>query len=265
MKTQLSQAQIDSYRANGFLIVEGFLDAPELERWREVAADAVRHRLSEPQTQAGGNRLHDYNAQVFTQWRRLIDTHAGMRELLLDARLGQMAGTLAGVAGIRVYQDQALFKPPYGNPTPYHLDTPYWSVSARESLSVWVPLGDANLEDGCLCYLPGTFRDARDERVPLSGGLGDLFNSYPAWRQIAPVPAPCPAGSAVFHNGYTAHGASANMTNRPRRVLTCSFIPDGAAYNGRPDAMPADVANRLQIGRPLDDDARYPLIWTASQ
>ena len=36
---------------------------------------------------------------------------------MIDDRLGKMAADLAGVDGIRIWHDQALIKPPWGNPT----------------------------------------------------------------------------------------------------------------------------------------------------
>ncbi len=47
MKTQLTAQQIEQYRTQGFLLIEHFLDAGELQRWREVTDDAVRQRLAE--------------------------------------------------------------------------------------------------------------------------------------------------------------------------------------------------------------------------
>ena len=42
------------------------------------------------------------------------------------------------------------------------------------------------------------------------------------------------AASCSFHNGLLAHGAAANMTPSRRRAMTCSCMPDGATFNGRP-------------------------------
>ena len=72
---------------------------------------------------------------------------------------------------------------------------------------------------------------------------------------------PCPAGSAVFHNGLTADGAGANMTNRPRRAMTCACMPDGSVFNGTKNILPDAYFARLSVGDPLDDDAFNPLIW----
>ena len=59
-----------------------------------------------------------------------------------------------------------------------------------------------------------------------------LFEVYPEWAQVDPVPVPVKAGSAIFHNGLTAHGAGTNMTNKPRRAMTCGYMPDGCTFNG---------------------------------
>jgi phytanoyl-CoA hydroxylase len=40
MKTQITQQQIESYRENGFLVIEDFLDKQELAFWRGAVTEA---------------------------------------------------------------------------------------------------------------------------------------------------------------------------------------------------------------------------------
>lgn len=271
MKTRITQQQVDQYRRDGFILLEGFLDAEELATWRTVTDEAVRQRLEASKDAKGwgfdANSLTNqgdpdaYYAQVFTQCVRLADTHQGMAKLMLDPRLGEVAATLAGVAGIRIWHDQALIKPPYGNPTAWHLDNPYWSFSSRDSLSIWVALDDATLANGCMWYLPGTHKTARFENVGIGHNQTDLFKVYPEWRTIEAVPAPCAAGSAVLHNGLTAHGAGCNMTPRPRRAMTCGYMPDGSTFNGTPNILPKDYLESLAVGDVLDNDKQNPLLF----
>lgn len=271
MKNQLTQDQVASYRENGFLVLEHFLDADELARWQQATQEAVDQRLAsvrEGQKETDTTRIlsnqadpDTYYAQVFTQCLKLADTHAGMRELLLDPRLGELAATLAGVDGIRIWHDQALFKPPFGNPTGWHLDDPYWSFSSPNSISLWVALDDATLANGCMWYIPGSHKTARYESAGIGQNQSDLFKHYPEWRKITPIGCPCPAGSAVFHNGLTAHGAGANMTNKPRRAMTCAYMPDGSTFNGQQNVLPDDYFRSLKIGDVLDDPIINPLVW----
>jgi phytanoyl-CoA hydroxylase len=261
MQTEVSTQQVEQYQAQGFIVIENFLDAAELEHWREVTADAIRVRLADSQGLSNQANPDAYYAQVFTQCLRLADIHAGMAELIFDERLGRVAGTLAGVDGIRIWHDQALVKPPYGNPTAFHLDNPFWSFSSKDSISIWVALDDATLANGCLWYLPGTHRSATYEPTAIGESLGGIFKAYPAWKQIKALPAACPAGSVVFHNGLIAHGAGANMTPYPRRAMTCAFMPDGATFNGLKNVLPDEYYQSLKVGDPLNDDSVNRLIW----
>lgn len=268
MRTELTREQIDSYRTNGFLVIEGFLDVDELEEWRRCTEEAVELRLRTLATD--GHPLNNqkdpdaYYARVFTQCLRLADIHDGMRRLIVNREIGKMGATLAGVEGLRVWHDQALIKPPFGNPTAWHLDVPYWSFDSREALSIWVALDDATLANGCMWYLPGSHLSARFDNVGIGQNMGGLFAVYPEWRQIEPVPCPCPAGSAVWHNGLTAHAAGANMTPQPRRAMTCGFMPDGCTFNGKQNILPDAYFRSLKIGDVLDDEAQNPLIWHRS-
>ena len=261
MKDQLTDAQITQYRRDGFLLVEGFLDANELEHWRTTTDAAVQQRLRENAAATNQADPDSYYAQVFTQCQRLADTHEGMARLMLDKRLGRLAGTLAGVDGIRIWHDQALIKPPYGNPTGFHFDNPYWSFYSRDAISIWVALDEATLANGCLWYLPGTHKEAEFRLVEIGENLGDMFKAYPQWREIEAVPTPCQAGGAVFHNGLVAHAAGANLTPRPRRAMTCAYMPDGSSFNGQRNVLPESYYQQLEVGDLLDNDAVNPLIW----
>jgi len=261
MKHKITQTQKDFYRRNGYIAIEDFLDDRELETWRQVTDDAVRQRLIERNGMTNQDNPDQYYAQVFVQCVRLADTHEGMAKLMLDERLGEAAGELAGVDGIRIWHDQALIKQPYGNPTAWHLDNPYWSFYSRDAISIWVALDRATLANGCLWYLPGTHLMASFHNTEIGQNMASLFNMYPEWREIEAVPVPVPAGSAVFHNGLIAHAAGANMTPRPRRAMTCAYMPDGCTFNGQRNVLREDYFNTLQIGDVLDDPRQAPLIW----
>lgn len=261
MNTQITSEHKRFYDENGFVLIEDFLTPNELEHWRAVTDEAVQQRLASRHGLNNQANPDEYYAQVFVQAIKLLETHDGMAELMLDPHLGKMAATLAGVDGIRIWHDQALYKKPYGNPTGWHLDNPYWSFSSQQAISLWVPLDDATLENGCLYYIPGTHKLARFDNVGIGQNIGSLFKVYPEWMQIPSMAAPAKAGSAVFHNGLVAHGAGANMTNRPRRAMTCAYMPDGSTFNGQRNVLPEAYFNSLTIGDALSDDKINPLVW----
>jgi hypothetical protein len=257
----VSAQQIEQYREQGFLLVEGFLDTDELEHWRKVTEEAIRLRLHDTTILSNQTNPESFYAQVFTQCLRLADVHPGMAELMFDERIGRLAGRLSGADGIRIWHDQALVKQPYANHTAFHLDNPFWSFHAHNSISMWVALDDATLANGCLWYLPGTHQTATFQMIGIGENLGDIFKSYPEWKKIKAVSAPCPAGSAVFHNSLIAHGAGVNMTPYPRRAMTCAYMPDGATFNGTKNVLPDDYFNSLKVGDVLNNNDINRLIW----
>jgi ectoine hydroxylase-related dioxygenase (phytanoyl-CoA dioxygenase family) len=68
-----------------------------------------------------------------------------------------------------------------------------------------------------------------------------------------------------LHNGLTAHGAGANMTPRPRRAMTCGYMPDGSTFNGTRNVLPQEYFDSLQVGDVLNNQTINPLIWSRSE
>lgn len=269
MNTDLTQSQIEHYREQGFVVIDDFLTQDELETWREAVDEAVaqRGRLKLVRQEGEKERLEGdtYYDKVFIQRINLWQDNEKMRKLMLDPRLGKMAADLAGVDGIRIWHDQALIKQPWGNPTGWHLDNPYWSFYSRDAISIWVALDDATLENGCLYFLPGTHKLATFDNSRIGENIGDLFTIYKDWANRPSIAAPMKAGSCSFHNGLVAHGAGANMTPGYRRAMTCAYMPDGSTFNGNRNILPQSYISQLAIGDVIADDTYVPLIYHRSQ
>jgi phytanoyl-CoA hydroxylase len=266
----LTAGEVEAYRRDGFVVLRDFLQPDELAEWRKAAEAAVERRaerrLPRPGTDYDEFFHHedDYYNSVFDQRINLWMTDEAIAELVCSAELGSRAAELAGVDGVRIWLDQALVKQPYSPPTSYHLDNPYWSFSSHDAITIWLALDDATMANGCLCYLPGTHREARFDNVSIGPEIGALFDVYPNWRDIEPVFCPVPAGSAVAHNGLVAHGATANMTPHRRFAMTVAYMPNGATYNGKQDILTSEQVARLKVGDPLDDDRQNPLVYSRS-
>ena len=272
MKHQLTTEQIESYRSSGFLVVENFLSEDELDHWRKTVTKAVKERggIKIPGKEIkigeddGINEDADYFGKVFDQLINLWQTDKGAREIMLDERLGKMAAQLAGVDGIRIWHDQALIKRPWANPTAWHLDTPFWSFSDRNAISIWVALDNATLENGCLFFIPGSHKQTNFDKITIGRNMDGIFDVYPQLKNTMPIAAPMKAGSCSFHNGLTVHGANANMTSGFRRAMTCAYMPDGNVYNGEPNILPDAYVRKLKIGDSLNNDELNPLIYRAN-
>jgi ectoine hydroxylase-related dioxygenase (phytanoyl-CoA dioxygenase family) len=276
MRSELMPEEIESYRDNGFVIVEDFLDAHELEEWREALEQALAHREDYKLPPGTNNQYNQerqkdrdafaeddsFYSRVFVQRVNLWMDNPQMKELILAPEIGRMACDLEDLEAIRVWHDQTLIKAPWANPTSWHLDNPYWSFSSHHAASIWIALDDATIQNGCLYFLPGTHKQARFEAPSIGPSMGALFGAYPEWAAMKPVPAQMKAGWCSFHNGLTAHAAGPNMTPGFRRAMTCAMMPDGATFNGKQNVLPKSLFEQLSEGDPLNNDAQNPVIYS---
>ena len=261
MKTQLSQEQINSYRENGFIMIENFLDQSELEEWRGAVDEAVAKRKGKLPYERTITS-DDFYDNVFMQRLNLWMDNSQMKKIMFDEQLGKMVCELEGMEGVRIWHDQALIKESWGNPTGFHIDNPYWSFHSKQACSIWVALDDVTTENGCLYFIPGSHIHGRFQDINIGPNLGDAFKFFPEFKNTKPVAAVMKAGSCTFHNGLTIHGANGNMTTGRRRAMTCAYMPEGSVFNGLQNVLPNAMFNTLKPGDVLNDDSFNPLIYS---
>lgn len=263
MKTELTADQIDQYQRDGVLFFPGLLDGDEVAELKAAVLDSVEQMGNRKVT--GGERDDmvagdSYYDSVFTQRLNLWRINDTVKRYMLSPGLGRMLCDLAGQAGMRVWHDQALIKEPFGNPTAWHLDNPYWSFYSRNSLSIWIALEEATPYNGCMCFLPGSQKLANFENVAISEQMTSLFEVYPEMKEIEPKAFPMKPGDCSFHNGLTAHGAGANMTRGRRIAMTCAYMPEGSTFNGKPNILPDRYVETLAEGDVLENDELNPIV-----
>ena len=103
MNYQVNKGQVEFYQKNGFLVIEDFLSADELEHWRAAVMNAVQQRNGQKMPgkdlktgEADGiNEDAAYYGKVFDQLLNLWQTDGKVKKLMFDDRLGKMAAQLA--------------------------------------------------------------------------------------------------------------------------------------------------------------------------
>jgi ectoine hydroxylase-related dioxygenase (phytanoyl-CoA dioxygenase family) len=267
MNTELTDEQLEAYRRDGFLAQRNFLSLEEVEELKVGVLEAISG-MGKKKVASIEHAMQDgesYYDKVFTQKLNLWRVNEAVKQVMLSPELGKMLCTLAGVDGFRVWHDQALIKEPYGNPTAWHLDNTYWSYDSRDSVSIWISLGNATLENGCMWFVPGSQKIASYEKeiAGIGQNMGDLFRIYPEMGEIDPVAVPMQPGDCSFHNGLAAHGAGANMTRERRLAMTCAYMPIGNTYNGLSNILPGDYVKTLKHGDVLENDDWNPIVYQA--
>ncbi len=266
MNIEITPEQIEAYQRDGFTILQDFLSPAEVEELLDAIAAAVEQTGSQRVAGEGRRDLVDdvnYN-KVFLQRLNLWKINDTVKRYFLDPALGEVLCRLAGIDGIRVWHDQTLQKGPWANATAWHMDNPKWSFHSYNSITIWVALDDVTLQNGCLYYLPGSHRKTRHDLDSSTTGsdMQDLFAIYPELHDVEAVPIELEAGGAALHNSMISHAAGPNMTPRWRRAMTCSYMPEGATFNGLQNILSPEQAAQLQIGDVLEDEAMNPLVWS---
>ena len=219
----LHSSLIDSFRRDGHVVVRGLATAAEVEGYRPVIAAVVNDVSGQQDRQ---HRIDDYS-RLFTQVTNVWRLSGAARRIVCSRRFAGVAAHLMEVDSVRLYHDQALFKPPGADRTPWHQDRYYWPLETDRMVTMWLPLVEVDEEMGPMRFASGSHR-ARD--------LGDLAISSDTDRRLSaliqergwPVAsAPLRAGDATFHAGGTLHSAGANRSDRIREVLTVIYYAAG--------------------------------------
>jgi ectoine hydroxylase-related dioxygenase (phytanoyl-CoA dioxygenase family) len=129
-------------------------------------------------------------------------------------------------------------------------------------------LDDADAENGCLQFVPGSHRWGLLPSLPFDAPLEGIREHLSADQAAAfqPVLAPVKAGQATVHHSHTLHGSAGNRSDRPRRALVFNYmaadtrvvdgstpllrntpvLPTGAIVAGQhfPIVLPRDVEAR---------------------
>jgi len=225
---RVSEAQIQFFWDNGYLAIESITTPEELEIMRAAYDRIFQQRAgreSGDQFDLAGTDEEGREAalpQILGPSRyapELLDT-VYRRNALAISR--QLLGPDTVPMG-----DHAIFKPArFGAMTPWHQDEAYWNPELDyTSLSVWMPLQEATVENGCMQFIAGSHKlevlphhsinhDPRIHGLEVDDGQIDLSN---------PAICPLPAGGATFHLNRTFHYTGPNRSEIPRRAYILGF------------------------------------------
>ena len=213
----LTQAQCDSYKENGYLLVERMFTAEESGAFRQEA-HALIGRLSQhtdfnptwgsaSQIAEGTKLLHCHNVQFYS---------AVFTRLLVDERLTAAVAELIGTPNVQLHHNKLFIKPPEkGSPFPMHQDYPYFPHERHTMMAAVIHFDDAPLEKGCIRVVPGSHKRGAIEHNS-QGGFHLPFDQYPLESSL---PCPAKAGDVLFFNYLTIHGSGVNLSQEARTTL----------------------------------------------
>ncbi len=239
----LNADQIDFFWSNGFLSIEQISSPKEIEIMRVAYDKIFQQRAGRDEGNqfdlAGSDEEGKVAAlpQILNPGKyapELKDTLAEANARAIAAQIFARAGEVSKMTGGVAH---AIFKPArVGAATPWHQDEAYWNPQFEyQSLSVWLPLQTANLENGCMQFISGSHemnvlphRSINDD--PRIHGLEVDQNVSVDFSNA--VACPLKAGGCTLHLSRTFHFTGANNSDIPRRALIMGFQLPHKPFDG---------------------------------
>jgi len=264
---ELTQPQVERFRADGFLILDRLIDPADAAR---VAARFERLFRGEFETGLypdewnwrEGRDKPDLARQICNGWK----SDYTVASLVLRAEIGHLCAQLAGWPGARLAQDNIIWKPPGARPLGFHQDDSYngW-IDPPHMLTCWIGLDPTTAAGGTIEYVRGSHiwpvsppirqfhapADYRRELMEAAAAVG-----------LTPeiVPVEVPAGGCAFHDGGTWHGSDTNRADRPRRSAVAHCMSSAARFH---PTKVSYIYNRYKrVGDTAMDESFFPILWT---
>jgi ectoine hydroxylase-related dioxygenase (phytanoyl-CoA dioxygenase family) len=186
---------------------------------------------------------------------------------IITTSLATLALNLLEQDHVVMFQDIFIAKPPQAGHleaeqpgaeqiVQWHQDYSYWPLDSARGLTLWIALDDADPENGCLRYIPGTHTLGEKQPADFYAGAAqpprpELPPLAASERESEAVYAPVRAGEALAHDPLVWHMSPANRSLRPRRAWSLTWITPTVRWD--PEHAPHPFAYQLKprAGDPL--------------
>ena len=257
MQMALSEKELKRFQRDGYLLVENFLTNAEcdalLKRTYEVVseADLSQHPMVTFNTTDNSQAKSDYfinsgdkvcfffeegavneNGKLkFPPEKSLNKIGHALHVLEPEFKKVTFSEKMKGVfssIGVQrpaVVQSMVIFKQPnIGGSVRPHQDSTFLYTDPMRLYGVWIALEDADIENACLWFAPGSHTSGitrRMFRIENNGHIETTFEGEePSLSVDKFVPVPVKKGSMVIIHGEVVHKSEANKSSRSRNIYT---------------------------------------------
>ena len=266
----LAASDRERFDTDGFVVVDRLIDPARVTELHR-AFDDLFHGIFET-----GVRPDEVNWQQGesdpSRARQICNGWKANREIarvVLDPALGEAIASLSGWSGVRIMQDNVIWKPPATKSFGYHQDNAYlrW-FTPGEIMTCWIALDDTRADGGTIEFVRGSHKWRLGQPVGEFHAPEDYRKPMREASARAGVePDICfvevNAGGGSFHHGGTWHGSGANRSPNPRRSLVLHAMPGEAEY--APEHFAEGIgpiySRYKRLGDNLLDENYFPILW----
>ena len=159
--------------------------------------------------------------------------HARVWDILTDAKIVACVKDLLGENVVGWGSHFFCKLPKDGKRVAWHQDSSYWPLTPSKSVTVWLAIDDADVENACMRFVSGSHHYGAMTFHPSDPSEHNVLNqTIENVEQYGKVVNDClKAGEISLHSNLLLHGSEANMSDRRRCGLTLRYAPvDVRAY-----------------------------------
>ncbi len=236
MDYALGEDQIRHFNENGYVTEIRLLSEEQVEVLKGSLQSILQLRPEEQELfyEYNSNESEDPSRVLFHAlgaWRVSEPFH----DVLWNPAFLMASYQLLGKPVVQ-FHDQLFCKPSkHGGVVAWHQDYSYWTwTRPMNHLTCWIALDDADENNGCLYYVPGSHRWGLLPRTGLAGDMesvGEVLTADQKQAMAQKVSNPLKSGYASFHHPLMMHGSYENRSDRERRALVLNVMGEGTRSN----------------------------------
>ena len=260
----LTQKQLTSYKQDGYLVFENFVNHDACDQLRTRSAelidqfdaselisifttheqnriadayflnsgDKIRFFFEENAFNPDGSLKQDKAHSINKIGHALHDLDPVFDRFSRTTKLKELVHDL-GIHDPRLLQSMYIFKQPnIGGEVNCHQDSTFLYTDPIDMVGLWFSLEDATIENGCLWAIPGGHKRGLKSRWVRAENGGMEFVTYDAqpWPEDELVPLEVKKGSLILLDGLLPHRSHENRSTRSRHAYTLHVISANSKY-----------------------------------
>lgn len=193
------------------------------------------------------------NKSTLKQVQKVYDFDNYYLKLATSDAVVSLAEELLG-GPVALKNMQYFNKVPYiGQATPAHQDGYYFKIMPQQAVTMWLSLGDADENNGAVCYIPGSHKTGmREHNITKTLGFSQGISDWSAVDDENEVQMKAQAGDILVHHSLTIHRANANKSGNSRQSVGFIFyrqdvVEDKAAHDGYKAKLNENLAEQGKI------------------
>src|SRR5437868_13513250 len=259
--------QLERFAHDGFVILDGFVDDETVGRLRgrfeALFAGRYESGIKPDEVNWGpGRDPEGRTRQICNGWK----ADPSIAAQVLSERSGRLAAELVGWDGVRLGQDNCIWKPPGAKSLGMHQDGSYLDyLVPPEMITCWITLDDTSAEAGTITYAAGSHRwprspENRGEFHAPADWLAPAHRGVPDGDELRLVPIEVQAGSAGFQHRLTFAGSAPYPGSVHRRAVISHLVRADVRFH--PEHADPVYSRYRRVGDMTLDESFFPIVWT---